>query len=382
MRPFQVDGLAKTYSTEKLSRDQIGFVFDIDGVLIKGKRRIEAATKVLTSLAIKKIPFVLLTNGGGMLEAERVARLNKVLGLVKYPVNANQIVLSHTPLRTLVTKHKRILVVGGPADKSREVALHYGFKEVLRPVDIIRANPNVCPFHRYTKREIEEWALDPSKSKVSIDGTNPNEPIDSIMVFNDPRELYSDIQIVMDLLNSQGGLIGTRRITKSTEPSVPIIFSNNDFLWANDFPIPRLGQGAVKIAIQSLYANFNDGRKLESLTLGKPYRVSYDYAHHILIDWRSKLASGDLDSEACLPELNDPPIVSPFKQIYMIGDNPESDILGGNNYGWNTILVRTGVYKDGDFVLNPGLAEPNFGIYDNVLDGVSAALASNGIDPN
>ena len=28
----------------------------------------------------------------------------------------------------------------------------------------------------------------------------------------------------------------------------------------------------------------------------------------------------------------------------MIGDNPESDIAGGNAAGWKTILVKTGVF--------------------------------------
>ena len=29
----------------------------------------------------------------------------------------------------------------------------------------------------------------------------------------------------------------------------------------------------------------------------------------------------------------------------MIGDNPESDIEGANRKGWNSILVKTGVYQ-------------------------------------
>lgn len=29
----------------------------------------------------------------------------------------------------------------------------------------------------------------------------------------------------------------------------------------------------------------------------------------------------------------------------MIGDNPASDIAGGNGKGWKTILVETGVFK-------------------------------------
>ena len=32
----------------------------------------------------------------------------------------------------------------------------------------------------------------------------------------------------------------------------------------------------------------------------------------------------------------------------MIGDNPNVDILGGRNNGFITILVKTGVFKEGD----------------------------------
>lgn len=31
----------------------------------------------------------------------------------------------------------------------------------------------------------------------------------------------------------------------------------------------------------------------------------------------------------------------------MIGDNPESDIEGGHRKGWESILVRSGIYQDG-----------------------------------
>lgn len=63
----------------------------------------------------------------------------------------------------------------------------------------------------------------------------------------------------------------------------------------------------------------------------------------------------------------------------MVGDNPRSDIKGGNDYGWNTILVRTGVYRDGDFVVDPSLPKPNFGIADNVQEAVEQALKANDI---
>lgn len=48
--------------------------------------------------------------------------------------------------------------------------------------------------------------------------------------------------------------------------------------------------------------------------------------------------------------------IPPLKKVYMVGDNPESDIMGANNYTskqgnateWVSVLVKTGVYTDGD----------------------------------
>lgn len=33
---------------------------------------------------------------------------------------------------------------------------------------------------------------------------------------------------------------------------------------------------------------------------------------------------------------------------YMVGDNPASDIAGARNFGWESILVRTGVFRGED----------------------------------
>ena len=44
----------------------------------------------------------------------------------------------------------------------------------------------------------------------------------------------------------------------------------------------------------------------------------------------------------------------PLRRVYMIGDNPESDIRGANNYQspygsvWRSCLVETGVYAGGE----------------------------------
>lgn len=138
------------------SKQDIGFVFDIDGVLLRGKQRIVEATEMITYLQREKIPFILLTNGGGMTEEKRINFINMTLQL-ETPIHADQLVQAHTPMKTLIPHHKRVLVCGGPNDDIREVALNYGFEDVIRPVDVIRANPTVWPYHMFTEEQIRTW---------------------------------------------------------------------------------------------------------------------------------------------------------------------------------------------------------------------------------
>jgi len=59
----------------------------------------------------------------------------------------------------------------------------------------------------------------------------------------------------------------------------------------------------------------------------------------------------------------------------MVGDNPQSDIAGANAYGWQSILVKTGVFR-GD---RPEDAEhvPTV-VKRDVLEGIKWALEREG----
>lgn len=344
------------------------FVFDIDGVLVRGNKPIPQAHEALSLLNAHKIPYILLTNGGGVSEKARVDFLSGALDVPLLPL---QIVQSHTPMKAWTDTYRRVLVVGGNNDNARHVALDYGFEHVVVPMDIVRKDPAVAPHHRYTARELAEYARDVDLS----------QPFDAILVFNDPRDMGTDIQIVSDVLNLQDGLVGTKRKLPECDrhvPSVPIIFSNNDYLWANDYTLPRFGQGAFRMMVERLYAETNglhdqkgqQGQTLQSTILGKPYKVQHDYAHWVLIEWY-KTMNGHADHRFT-PTLHQTPQSSPFSEIYMVGDNPESDICGANLNGWESMLLRTGVYKDDDW--DTTVHRPSVGVFDNVLESVRYVL--------
>ena len=85
------------------------------------------AKKALAALQARHIPFILLTNGGGKHESERVSELSKRL---EVPLYTSLFVQSHTPFASLVhgsggrepLKDEPILVVGGEGEKCRRVA--------------------------------------------------------------------------------------------------------------------------------------------------------------------------------------------------------------------------------------------------------------------
>ena len=82
------------------------------------------AHQSLSYLQAQRIPFILLTNGGGKHESERVADLSRKLNV---PLDTSMFVQSHTPFADMAHyKDKTVMVVGGSEDKCRQVAEEYG----------------------------------------------------------------------------------------------------------------------------------------------------------------------------------------------------------------------------------------------------------------
>jgi ribonucleotide monophosphatase NagD (HAD superfamily) len=98
--------------------------------LLRSSAPIPGASKALNFLNENNIPFILLTNGGGKHESDRVAELTEKLDV---HLTVDNFVQSHTPFQELVRdtetvqglKEKCILVTGGDGDKCRKVAEKY-----------------------------------------------------------------------------------------------------------------------------------------------------------------------------------------------------------------------------------------------------------------
>ncbi|KAI7906483.1 HAD-like domain-containing protein [Cokeromyces recurvatus] len=308
-------------SISTVNKPNYAIAFDIDGVLIKGKRPIPEATRALKLLngnnaSNRTIPFVLLTNGGGMTEEEKARQISELVGV---KINPKQVILSHSPMKSLADKYKdkRVLIIGGQRRDCYDVAKEYGFKEAVVPNDIMHWNGSSWPYSRATSdlSMLTDSAIDFSKT-----------PVHAVMVFHDTFDWGRDLQLMLDVLCSKDGILGTRKEDYSVQ-DVPLYWSNNDLIWSTDFPAPRLGQGASKVALEALYKKLT-GHELKSTSFGKPHATTYRYAEQIL------------DSLATHPSQ-----LQQKRNVYAIGDNPAADIKGANNYGWTSVLVRTGVFS-------------------------------------
>lgn len=121
-------------------------------------------------------------------------------------------------------------------------------------------------------------------------------------------------------MRSPTGVIGIEG--RDDHPQPFLAFSHGDLVWGNDFSAPRFGQGAFQLAVRSIYEQ-TSGRKLEAVTFGKPQRLTYEYADALLSEKGTSLRSREKEE----------------RSVWMIGDNPASDIAGAIGYGWKSALV-------------------------------------------
>ncbi|KAH6620159.1 hypothetical protein C7974DRAFT_316023, partial [Boeremia exigua] len=323
-----------------------------DDTQIRSSDALPRAHQSLSYLQAQRIPFILLTNGGGKHESERVAELSRKLHV---PLDTSMFVQSHTPFADMDHyKDKTVMVVGGAEDKCRQVAEAYGFKTVVTPGDILAAYPDVWPF---SQQLLSYYKTFTRPLPAPIDPTSPSTSlrIDAIFVYNDPRDWGLDAQIIKDVLLSERGILGTLS-PKNGNVALPnkgyqqdgqpaLYFSNPDLLWAAKYHLPRLGQGGFREAFEGIWAAITGGERegvsLQKIVMGKPYRPTYEFAEKRLMAHRRHLVQAEHSQLGVL------------KRVYMVGDNPASDIAGGNNYespfgtDWASILVSTGVYAEG-----------------------------------
>jgi HAD superfamily hydrolase (TIGR01456 family) len=297
---------------------------DIDGVLLRGGSVIPGASAAVRKLMDHKVPFVFVTNGGGVHESTKANDLTKKLGI---PVQESQIIVSHSPFRNLagLYKNSRVLIIGDQK-KCLDVAKAYGFEQAITVHDYHAEDKHVYPLR---------------SPPAGVAASDAVPPVEAVFVFHDPVDWGLEMQVMSDVLSPQ---YFQQHFAKSRSQAnngadlsrghIPVYVSNADVVYTTEHPLPRFTQGAFAVAFRHLYESYH----AHPLTIdfgGKPFPVQYRMAEQLLGQQIETEAGAEAEAEA--------------GAVYFgVGDNPKSDIRGANAAGphWRSVLVRTGIFGD------------------------------------
>lgn len=312
--------------------------FDIDGVLYRGGETLPEGPAAVAALRRANIPHIFVTNGGGHSEEERAEKLGARLGL---EVDAGAVQLAHTPMRKLAAAAgkggRRVLVVG--PSSAAHLARDCGLEDFVTAEELWGQHPRMWP----------DEAPPAGIRRRDLRGA----AFEAVWVVFPPDAWYRDLQIIIDVARSGGAMVGERGA------DLPIHCAGPDLEYPSEWPLPRLGAGAFLSALEALYAGVV-GRKADVRVYGKPHRATFDYAEDLL----ARQCGG------ATPE-----------RIYMVGDNPRTDIRGANGASgrWRSVLVHTGMFRPEDHggATNDARDPADF-VAANALEAVEMVLAMEG----
>jgi len=139
-------------------------------------------------------------------------------------------------------------------------------------------------------------------------------PIDAIVLLGEPVQWERSLQVITDLLLTDGNPNVIPSDSNADRDHIPIIACNRDLVFKAAADLPRFGHGAFLTCLEALYKNLSGNELKYTSFVGKPFEISFQYAETIAN--KIALANGQ----------------SKIEKIYFIGDNPDVDIVGANMY--------------------------------------------------
>lgn len=358
------------------SKSKFGLLFDIDGVIVRGKNVLPPVRESFSRLKGPdgkfRVPTVFVTNSGNALRSEKAADLTQWTGI---EVSEDQVIMAHSPLQMFHQfRDKQVLISG--QGKIREIAKELGFKKTVTIDELVRNYPNLD----YVNKD----------KRVAVSGpVDANFPtIEGLLLLSEPITWETPLQLMVDLLMTNGK--PATMPPSIPYPHIPVLACNMDLLWVSEAPIPRYGHGAFLLCLENLYKKVTGKDMVYTALVGKPSEITYYHANHKILDHAETIGiNHNVDT------------------IYAIGDNINTDVFGANLYdkylarytkgkgtktrtlesllGKNitgpsakaciSILVETGVHKrDSDFIIEhcprdflpveEGLCKPAFIVND------------------
>ncbi|KAM9859231.1 haloacid dehalogenase-like hydrolase domain-containing 5 [Aulostomus maculatus] len=284
-------------SSRCVASRQAGILFDVDGVLVRGRSLIPAARRAFRKLLDKNnnflFPVVFVTNAGSCQRQHKAQQLSHILDV---QIDPQQVILSHSPLGMLRSFHEKCVLVSGQGPVT-EIANTLGFQHVVT-IEQLREHHPLLDMVDHNRR--------PQPPPSSL---QKFPQIEAIVLFGEPVRWETNLQLLIDVLLTNGRPSSPYDLQLSTQ--LPVLACNMDLMWMAEAPSPRFGHGMFLLCLESVYRKLT-GRELQyQALLGKPSLLTYQYAEHLLRlqNQNSKLTT-----------------------IYAIGDNLTTDIYGANLY--------------------------------------------------
>jgi HAD superfamily hydrolase (TIGR01456 family) len=289
---------------KKKKQPSFGICFDVDGVLARGTIPLDAAKKAFRKLVDDnkdlKIPTVFVTNALN----RNCDKAKQLEGWLETPIVPQQMIQAQGPLEIFTKYHDKFSLVIGQG-KVPEIAKELGFKNICFIEDVAEAYPLLDMVDHDNRKRVA------ASTTPVVDKGMPR--IEAIMLLGEPKRWESSLQLIIDLLRTDGK--PDQPPEAMPEEHLPVIACNMDLQFMDRACMPRYGHGAYLLCLEALYKKVV-GRELKYTALiGKPSEITFRYAEHCLSREAKRLGYDE-----------------PLKHMYLIGDTPEVDIVGSNLY--------------------------------------------------
>ncbi|XP_071401031.1 haloacid dehalogenase-like hydrolase domain-containing 5 isoform X1 [Centroberyx affinis] len=293
-------GFCGTVSNSK-PQPGFGLLFDIDGVLVRGKMPIPAAKKAFEKLVNSQgqfvVPVVFVTNAGNCLRQTKADQLSHILGV---PITQDQVIMSHSPLRMFKKYQEKCVLVSGQGPVL-DIAKNLGFEKVVS-IDMLRESFPLLDMVDHNRRP---------KLPSSPVGNLPK--VEAVILFGEPIRWETNLQLIIDILLTNGNLSSAHQ--SQTLPHLPLLACNMDLLWMAEAQSPRFGHGTFLVCLENIYKKITGKELKYEALMGKPSELTYHFAEYLI-------RGQAMERQWKLP----------ITSLYAIGDNLMTDIYGANLY--------------------------------------------------
>ncbi|KAK5863816.1 hypothetical protein PBY51_000816 [Eleginops maclovinus] len=293
-------GFCGTQSNSK-PQPRFGLLFDIDGVLVRGRMPIPAAKKAFEKLVDSQgkfvVPVVFVTNAGNCLRQTKADQLSHILGVA---ISQDQVVMSHSPLRMFKRFHDKCVLVSGQGPVL-EIAKNVGFNNVVS-VDMLRESFPLMDMVDHNRRP-----------KLPSNPVGNLPMVEAVILFGEPIRWETHLQLIVDILLTKGNLSSVHQSQQM--PHLPLLACNMDLMWMAEAHSPRFGHGTFLVCLENIYKKITGKDLKYEALMGKPSELTYHFAEYLI-------RNQAMERQWKLP----------ITSLYAIGDNLMTDIYGANLY--------------------------------------------------